>query len=677
MSSSNPIESFRSAMLSAGIECTELIVGDGKRRRFNVPGEKGNASWYRLWQNGDFYNGCFGCWRRQVSEKWNSCNGNVMSPEHRKIISQQIAEAQKESKAEEDALRSQARANAKKLLSESSKPESHPYLSRKKVSAYGDMRVDKEGVLLLPLVDTEGVVHSIEFIAPDKRYGRDNDKRDKTILYGGDPKGHFYPVCDKEDGPLIIAEGYATCASIHEATGWSVWSARNATNLPAVASVARKKYPSRTILIAADDDERLLPEDEPNKKRGMFYAKQAASSIKGTVVSPVFSEEDLNSSDFNDMALIDGIKSVKKLFELAVGIGMGKRISIGELLSFVAGEDPESVLGNRYLCRGGSCAIIGQTSAGKSSFGMQMAVYFALGLPFFGLKPIRPLKSVIVQAENDVGDTAEMFQGILIGSGICRPETPEENKSVIQRLEQNLVILRDQSHVGKQFSDYAKKVVELHKPDLFWIDPLLSFYGNDINNQQEMTSFLRGVLGPVSEETGVIWMLLHHTGKPSKDASKTQKNWSARDFAYLGIGSSELSNWARAIITISTVAEDEFRVVFAKRGTRAGIVDEHGAFASEIYLAHSSDNICWKRIPKPKSDDETISTFSHFASTIQSEMKAADIIRLASDSLKRGPRTMWKFWSGGEGELGSLFEQTRNGFWKPKTLKTSSPYRDD
>jgi len=305
---------------------------------------------------------------------------------------------------------------------------------------------------------------------------------------------------------------------------------------------------------------------------------------------------------------------------------LGRRITIKDLLSFVPSDDGTNVLGNRYLCKGGSCVIVAQTAAGKSSLGMQMQVCFSLGLPFFGLKPVRPLKQIYLQAENDTGDTAEMFQGVLAGMGLIPdPKDTEAISALVKRLEENLIIIRDQTHVGHSFSAYAKKLVEIHKPDLFWIDPMLSFYGDDINDQSAMSNFLRAQLNPISESTGVIWMLLHHTGKPSKDAAKTQKNWSARDFSYMGIGSSELSNWARAIICLTATSEDEFRMIFAKRGWRAGLMSGDTP-VTELHPAYSTDHICWRQIPKPKEDEEMTDEFMAFALKLERPMKASAIV---------------------------------------------------
>lgn len=356
---------------------------------------------------------------------------------------------------------------------------------------------------------------------------------------------------------------------------------------------------------------------------------------------------------------------------------LGQHITIKELIEFVPDKDKDCVLGQRFLCRGGSCVIVAQTSAGKSSLGMQMAILFAIGLDFFGLKPQRPLKSLIIQAENDIGDTAEMFQGIISELGLADPSDAEQMRSLIGVLNKNLVIIRDQTHNGISFHSYARRMAEIHTPDLFWVDPLLSFYGNDINDQKEMSSFLRTDLNPISEQMGFIWMMLHHTGKPQKDAGKHQKSWSARDFAYLGLGSSELSNWARAIITIVNTAEDEFRLVVAKRGKRSGLVDDHGNPTSELSLAHSTDHICWKRIPKPKDDKDMDDSFASHAKSFSQPSTATSIVKSFAEKAQRGVRTCWKFWDGGEGPLGRLFERQDSGLYIRKGISKSMPYNDD
>ena len=94
---------------------------------------------------------------------------------------------------------------------------------------------------------------------------------------------------------------------------------------------------------------------------------------------------------------------------------IGDLANLDDLSTFDTTNDPNNVLGNRWLCKGGSCLFVGQSGIGKSSLAMQLAMNWALGRTSFGITPKRPLKSLIIQAENDFGDVAEMVQRCLKG----------------------------------------------------------------------------------------------------------------------------------------------------------------------------------------------------------------------------------------------------------------------
>ncbi len=659
---SDYIEEFRSAMSAAGFKCLGPITADGKIHRYKSDGEKDASAWYILFPPDPLANGVFGCWRTQQDGiKWSQKNGNQYSPQEMSDFKKKWADAERQRAQDEVDRHARISVDSKAEFLKCTPVTNHDYLSTKKVPAFGDLRVNADGDLVLPLTDAAGKLWSYQTI---DYFG------DKLFRPGGRVKGTFFQIGDFDDGPLIICEGYATGATIHRATKWPVICAMNCGNLKQVAQDLKAAHPERTIVIAADNDR--FTQNNP----GLTKAHEAAKSIKAVVCIPNFPEAAESGTDFNDLEQVCGEGVVRGQFHALLGVGLGRRVSIRSLLDFDPEEDKTTVLGKRYLCKGGSCVIVAQTSAGKSSLGIQMAICFALGIPFFGLKPRRPLKSVYVQAENDDGDTAEMVKGVILGLGIMRDDDYEGNQAVLDVLEKNLIILRDQTHVGDRFAEYAEKVVELHHPDLFWVDPMLSFYGDDINDQSAMSNFLRAGLNPISERTGIVWMLLHHTGKPAKDASKTQKGWSARDFSYMGIGSSELSNWARAIICLTATSEDEFRMIFAKRGWRAGLMDGHTP-VTELSLAYSTDHICWRQIPKPKTEEEMTDPIRAFATTIDRPMKASEIVRLAATHLKRGSRMCWKYWDSGEGELGKYFTPDEKGFYTLRKVAEKTPYKDD
>lgn len=121
---------------------------------------------------------------------------------------------------------------------------------------------------------------------------------------------------------IIIAEGYATAATIKEAIELpAVVSAFDSGNLESVAKLLHEKYPHIPILIVGDDDKHL--EMTQGSNPGKEKATQAASVVNGFIILPTFApkEQSINPkrfSDFNDLANhsklgFDGVKRQIKL----------------------------------------------------------------------------------------------------------------------------------------------------------------------------------------------------------------------------------------------------------------------------------------------------------------------------------------------------------------------------
>jgi putative DNA primase/helicase len=171
-------------------------------------------------------------------------------------------------------------------------PAHHPYLCRKQVGPHG-LRCDSAGNLIVPLRDVEGVLHTIETITPagEKRY-----------LAGGAKAGHFCTI----GGPLgtsaafLICEGWATGASLHEATGLPVVAAMDAGNLGPVADVLRRSHPAAAITIVADNDDKPGRDINP----GVRAATKAATAIDARLAIPLI------PGDANDLGVQRGADAV-------------------------------------------------------------------------------------------------------------------------------------------------------------------------------------------------------------------------------------------------------------------------------------------------------------------------------------------------------------------------------
>ena len=106
-------------------------------------------------------------------------------------------------------------------------------------------------------------------------------------------------------------------------------------------------------------------------------------------------------------------------------------------------NDPNELLRTGYVCRGGGVLLAAPTGIGKSSWAMQAMILWAIGRACFGITPTRPLKSLLIQAENDDGDLAEMRDGVIAGMDLtdeektdgdrkcnCRPRKHPHRRSV-------------------------------------------------------------------------------------------------------------------------------------------------------------------------------------------------------------------------------------------------------
>jgi RecA-family ATPase len=280
-----------------------------------------------------------------------------------------------------------------------------------------------------------------------------------------------------------------------------------------------------------------------------------------------------------------------------------------QLINFKEDCDPTQLLGKRWICRGGSALWVGSSGLGKSVLCLQAAITWACGRDLFGISPHgKRLKSLIVQAENDEGDVAEALQGILRALDL----TDEE----LGWVKANIVIVRDCTSTGERFVDRMRRLAEKHKPDLAWVDPLLAFIGGDLSSQETAGGFLRNLLNPLALSANFAWMLVHHTPKPTRDGSGYQ----GHDKAYSGFGSSELTNWARSVLTLTSCGQNEegnftYKLEVSKRGKRSGMragVTASDLIASKtqpaVHLKHADQGMAWietvtpeKKKPGPKA----------------------------------------------------------------------------
>jgi putative DNA primase/helicase len=301
-------EQFQQAIAGDRLPVPEVIHGDGTLYRFSTNGKRMDQSgWYVLYDDGDVPAGAYGCWRSGISKTWCSKDTKSMTPAERSAHLQRmqaIAQQREADKAQRQ--HDAAMAAAQRWEAALPAPADHPYLAKKGVHAHGT-RVEPDGFLIVPMRDTNGKLWNIERINPA-------NFKDKKGLLGGRRTGLYYSI-GKPKGVLIVCEGFATGASIHEATGDAVAVAFNAGNLREVAQALHSKYPKLRLILASDDD--AFTDGNP----GITKATEAARAIGGHLSKPYFGAQRSEAeTDFNDLHQRAGLDAVQACIDAAVPV---------------------------------------------------------------------------------------------------------------------------------------------------------------------------------------------------------------------------------------------------------------------------------------------------------------------------------------------------------------------
>jgi putative DNA primase/helicase len=280
-----------------GCAPTHEALVPGKMIRFATSDRKGDLSgWCKLFEDEC---GVFGCWRQGISDNWQSRKDR--SPEEQAVFLERVKQAKAEAASIEAELRAKCREKSAKLWEKGRDVEArHHYLATKNIKPHAIRQLGRS--LMVPVRDINGVLHGLQFIMPDgaKRF------KSGTAVTG------CYHAIGKPNGKILIAEGFATGATLHEITGHAVACAFSAGNLKPVSEALRRKYPDTLLVLCADDDH--LTEGNP----GLTKATEAAQSISGLLATPRFpaTRKD-GDTDYNDLARMAEPEAVAACIEVA------------------------------------------------------------------------------------------------------------------------------------------------------------------------------------------------------------------------------------------------------------------------------------------------------------------------------------------------------------------------
>ncbi len=300
------------------------VIETGRMRRCKVDGDRERRGWYALHEirleGGDLaLVGAFGVWHGNDNGKQQvELKKLALSSEQKEALRARIREDRKRAEAARKREGEKAAARARAMWAKCAPTGESEYLKDKGVGAHG-VRFTSTGTLVIPMCDTAGNVHGLQFIGPEVL--RKRKDRNKDFWPGGLTKrGRFHLI--GVPGPvLLLAEGYATAASLHENTGLPVAVAFDAGNMLPAAEDLHKRYPRTRILVCGDDDwlgkcpacQKHTPtadaacthcaaDTSALKNAGREAAEAAALAVGGAWIVPTFSDRGMRKlTDFNDL----------------------------------------------------------------------------------------------------------------------------------------------------------------------------------------------------------------------------------------------------------------------------------------------------------------------------------------------------------------------------------------
>lgn len=204
-----------------------------------------------------------------------------------------------------------------------------PYLTRKRVGGHG-LRYLRDGTALVPMRDIGGALWSVQRLLPVDLIDKETGEVLGNKLYGPRQAKDAAKVRIRKMGLLhligslnvngagnapaiVLVEGYATGATIHEVTGHTVAVCFDSGNLRHIAQALREKFPAARLLICGDDDHETEARGKGNPGR---KAAAAAAKVCGGTVRLCFPRPlQPGITDFNDLANSAGTAAVAVILQ--------------------------------------------------------------------------------------------------------------------------------------------------------------------------------------------------------------------------------------------------------------------------------------------------------------------------------------------------------------------------
>lgn len=465
----------------SGLPCYDGIIPDGKLHRYSSKDTPIRDEWYicHLLEK-DEYVCVYGSWRKshepkRIFKSWEGDNP---------VLDHHFREATKKIDLELLKEISDGTKVAQELWNSSTLCVEHAYLNRKQVKSHGAKQFQDR--LLIPVYDSTNKLISIQSILPD---GTKKFSRRTHVKFGR------YILGDPERAKrILVCEGFATGASIHEATGDCVAIAFSSSNLSNVGFDLQCAYPNKVICLCMDLGQ-----------AGEDSAKHWLEHVSKTVYRPLFQSE-TGQKDFNDMSTDPslGSKAIAQILCLKLS-----PTGISQLMT--EANDISWIIPN-LIIQGSVNMIYAPAGIGKSAVCMEMGYCVSKGIKFWHYSPNGRARVLYVDGELSESENKSRWGSISKRHGGSLPQEEE-----LMLLSPDRVYRDFEEGIDLYQMEWQRRLDFLiEKADLIFLDNLstLTGSGSDAEFENRASSWI--VIGNWLRRwkgKGKSFVVVHHANK--------------------------------------------------------------------------------------------------------------------------------------------------------------------
>lgn len=423
------------------------------------------------------------------------------------------------------------------------------YLVRKNVAPYGCRREGDN--LLVPIFDEQGLIASVQSIPPEAGA--------KKLFHAGAPvKGGTFTIGDAKEGPVVIAEGFATGATVQMATGHLVVIGFSKGALKRTAELAAKRYPGRAIVIAADVN-------------GIDEAQAASDAVGGRVALPDL--QGAEGTDFNDQAGHYGLEDVAAVFAERSPLPL----AVLSPADWHGKKPPEREWKVEGLVPNHQATLLtGAGAAGKSLVSQLLCTCAGMGIDFLGIRVDR-CPTLYITCEDDNDELHRRQQAICDGLEMPLSATRDHVHllSLYGEMGNELCTFDDKRTLvtAKRYREIIQTAIALGVRLIVLDNTSHMFTGNE-NARSEVAAFVNLANAMARDIDGAVILV----GFPNKAGDSYS-------------GSTAWENQVRSRLFLETpknedgvITDPDYRVLrnekanYARKGTEIGFMWKNGTF---------------------------------------------------------------------------------------------------